>query len=38
MRQAARLVYAAPVTTLRALSASSAAQRLVTRAATERLR
>ena len=38
MRQAARVVYAAPRTTLRALSASPAARRLVTRAATERLR
>ncbi|HKC19228.1 MAG TPA: hypothetical protein VKE27_06300, partial [Candidatus Dormibacteraeota bacterium] len=38
MRQAARLVYAAPGTTLRALSASPTARRLVTRAATERLR
>jgi geranylgeranyl reductase family protein len=38
MRQAARLVYAAPAFTLRALSASSAARRLVTRAATESLR
>jgi len=38
MRQAARLVYTAPSTTLRILSTSAAARRLVTRAATERLR
>jgi hypothetical protein len=38
MRQAARLVYTAPDTTLRILSSSSAARRLVIRAATERLR
>lgn len=37
MRQAARIVYHAPVTTLRALSASASVRRLVTRAATESL-
>jgi hypothetical protein len=38
MRQAARIVYAAPRITLRALSASASVRRLVTRAATESLR
>ena len=38
MRQAARIVYAAPGLTLRALSISASARRLVTRAATESLR
>jgi geranylgeranyl reductase family protein len=38
MRQAARVVYAAPRLTLRALSASGSVRHLVTRAATESLR